>query len=68
MLGTQIVIAPMLHPYPEMSYQLPAMLMSAFQILLICVALTVVVYHQRTVRGAWPRNLSKSSGRPNPVF
>jgi hypothetical protein len=70
MLGTQIVIAPMLHPFPEMSNQLPAMLMSALQILLICVALTAVVYHQRVTAygvGAWPRNLSKASGRLNRV-
>lgn len=60
MLGTQIVIAPMLHPYPEMSSQLPAMLMSAFQVLLICVALTVVVYHQR-VNAYRARRLAEES-------
>jgi signal transduction histidine kinase len=46
-LGTYTVSAPMIHPTLNTSAQLPPLLSSFMQILLICVALTAVVYHQR---------------------
>jgi signal transduction histidine kinase len=47
MLGTEIVVAPMIYPMPETMIQNRPMLVYAVQILLICVALAAVVYHQR---------------------
>jgi signal transduction histidine kinase len=47
MFGTYIVFAPMIHPAIGVNSQLPPLLSSVVQVVLICVALTAVVYHQR---------------------